>query len=173
MDAFAVERTEVLAAWDELRERARQEGEAVALSPAFRDTLDRHGALMKQAASFRARPQVFERLLSERAGIGKGELRELGDVHARAGSYLRSVTARATHARQAASQRAQAAEEASRAVEPVRTAARPPERSAAMPQAGEAPRRDARQHEAPRPDAEGESEGARRDTERPTGGHAA
>ena len=53
VDAFASERAEVLAAWDELRERTRNEGEAVALSPAFRETLDRHGALMKQAASFR------------------------------------------------------------------------------------------------------------------------
>ena len=100
VDAFAAERGEVMAAWDELRARARDEGEAVALSPAFRETLDRHGALMKQAESFTARPRTFERLLSERAGIGDGELRELRDVHARAGSYLRSAAARAAHARQ-------------------------------------------------------------------------
>ena len=100
VDAFAAERGEVMAAWDDLRARARDEGEAVALSPAFRETLDRHGALMKQAASFGARPRTFERLLSERAGIGDGELRELGEVHARAGSYLRSAAARAAHARQ-------------------------------------------------------------------------
>ena len=100
VDAFAAERGEVMAAWDELRARVRDEGEAVALSPAFRETLDRHGALMKQAASFAARPRVFERLLSERAGIGEGELQELRDVHARAGSYMRSAAARAAHARQ-------------------------------------------------------------------------
>ena len=98
VDAFAAERGEVLAAWDELRARARDEGEAVALSPAFRETLDRHGVLMKQAASFRARPRTFKRLLSERAGIGDGELRELRDVHARAGSYLRSAAASAGRA---------------------------------------------------------------------------
>ena len=98
VDTFAAERGEVLAAWDELRARARDEGEAVALSPAFRATLDRHGALMRQAASFRARPQVFQRLLSERAGIGEDDLRELREVHARAGSYLRSAAARAAHA---------------------------------------------------------------------------
>ena len=97
VDAFAAERSEVMAAWDELRARARDEGEAVALSPAFRETLDRHGALMRQAASFGARPRTFERLLSERAGIGEGELRELRDVHARAGSYLRSAAARTAH----------------------------------------------------------------------------
>ncbi|MCY4498080.1 MAG: hypothetical protein OXC14_12415, partial [Rhodospirillaceae bacterium] len=74
------------------------EGDAVALSPAFRETFDRHGALMKQAASFRRRPQVFERLLTERADIGQREIEELGEVHARAGKYLRSVTARTAHA---------------------------------------------------------------------------
>ena len=97
VDAFAAERAEVLAAWDELRERVHAEGDAVALSPAFRETLDRHGALMKQTASFRRRPQVFERLLAERAGIGQGEIEELRKQHARAGKYLRSVTARAAH----------------------------------------------------------------------------
>ena len=105
VDAFAVERGEVMAAWDELRARTREEGDAVALSPAFRETLDRHGALMKQAASFKARPQVFERLLAERAGIGRGDLEKLRDVHARAGSYLRSVSARTASAtRQQAAQ---------------------------------------------------------------------
>ena len=98
VDAFATERAQVLAAWDGLRERTRAEGAAVALTPAFRETLDRHGALMKQAASFRRRPQVFERLLAERAGIGEGEIEELGEVHARAGRYLRSVKARSSHA---------------------------------------------------------------------------
>ncbi|MCY4405860.1 MAG: hypothetical protein OXC15_05795, partial [Rhodospirillaceae bacterium] len=97
VDAFAAESTEVMAAWDELRRRARAEGEAVALSPAFREPLDRHGALMKRAASFRAKPQVFERLLSERAGIGEGEIEEFRKQHARAGRYLRSVSARAAH----------------------------------------------------------------------------
>ena len=97
VDAFAAERAEVLAAWDELRERTRAEGDAAALSPAFRETLDRHGTLMKQARVFRARPQVFERLLAERAGIGGHELAELGDVHSRAGKHLRSVKARVSH----------------------------------------------------------------------------
>ena len=97
VDAFAAERAEVLAAWDELRERTRADGDAVALSPAFRDTLDRHGALMKQARLFRARPQVFERLLSERAGIGGHELAELGNIYSRAGRHLRSIKAKVSH----------------------------------------------------------------------------
>ena len=98
VDAFAAERLEVLAAWDELRERTRSDGDAVALSPAFRETLDRHGALMKQARVFRARPQVFERLLAERAGIGEREIEEIREQHSRAGKYLRSVKAKASHA---------------------------------------------------------------------------
>ena len=124
VDAFAAERGEVMAAWDEFRARVRDEGEAVALSPAFRETLDRHGALMKQAASFRARPRTFERLLSERAGIGEGELQELRDVHARAGSYLRSAAARAAHARQGAeTESEQARRNAERAPEPTQRSA--------------------------------------------------
>ena len=103
VDAFAAERGEVLAAWDQLRARVRKEDEAVALSPAFHEALDRHGKLMRQAASFRSRPRTFERLLAERAGIGHGELEQLREVHARAGKYLRSASARtAFAARQAA-----------------------------------------------------------------------
>ena len=98
VDAFAAERTQVMAAWDELRRRARAQGDAVALSPAFRETLDRHGALMKQAASFRRRPQVFECLLAERAGIGEDELQQLRHQQDRASRYLRSVKASASHA---------------------------------------------------------------------------
>ena len=98
VDAFAAERAEVLSAWDELRERTRADGDAVALSPTFRETLDRHGALMKQARLFRARPQVFERLLVERARIGEREIEELREQHSRAGKFLRSVKARASHA---------------------------------------------------------------------------
>ncbi len=98
VDAFAAERTEVLTAWDELRERARDQGDTVALSPAFREALDRHGALIKQVRLFRARPQVFERLLVERAGIGEREIEELREQHSRAGKYLRSVKARTAHA---------------------------------------------------------------------------
>ena len=125
VDAFAAERGEVMAAWDALRARVREEGEAVALSPAFRETLDRHGALMRQAASFGARPRTFERLLAERAGIGEGELRELREVHARAGGYLRSVTARTARRgrRDGAEETERAGRDAERAPEPARQTA--------------------------------------------------
>ena len=108
IDVFAAERIEVMEAWDELRRRARAEGDAVALTPAFRETLDRHGVLMKQAASFRRRPQVFERLLAERAGIGQDEIEEFRNQHARAGKYLRSVSARAAHRTRQDAQREEA-----------------------------------------------------------------
>ncbi len=126
VDAFAAERTHVLAAWDSLRERTRSEGDAVALSPAFRETLDRHGALMRQAETFRARPQVFERLLAERAGIGQGEIDELGDVYARAGRYRRSVAGKAAQVRRSQPERSQEAQEARSAEKSVETEARPP-----------------------------------------------
>ena len=134
VDAFAAKRTEVLAAWDELRERARDQGDAVALSPAFRETLDRHGELMKQARLFRARPQVFKRLLADRAGIGDREIEELGEVHARAGSYRRSVAGKAARARQTDAEQSQ---HLAQAEAPVETPARSPEPVAEARQSGE------------------------------------
>ena len=97
VDAFAAERGQVLAAWDHLRQRTRTDGDTVALSDTFRETLDRHGALMRQAASFRARPQVFERLLSERAGIGANDLDDFEQLHERASRHRRAARMRQVH----------------------------------------------------------------------------
>ena len=131
VDAFAAESAEVMAAWDELRRRARAEGEAVALSPAFRETLDRHRALMKQAASFRARPQEFERLLAERAGIGEAEIGELRNQHARAGRHLRTAAARAAHRARQDAKRQDAPREEAGIVEALAAEAVPTEALAA------------------------------------------
>ena len=98
VDAFAAERGEVMAAWDELRMRTRAEGDGVALSPAFRETLDRHSVLLKQATPFRARPRTFERLLAERAGIARQDLDAFEALHARAGTYRRSTALKAAQA---------------------------------------------------------------------------
>ena len=87
-----------MAAWEELRMRTRAEGDAVALSPAFRETLDRHAVLLKQAAPFRAKPQTFNRLLAERAGIGRQDLDAFEALHARAGTYRRSAALKAAQA---------------------------------------------------------------------------
>ena len=97
VDAFAAGRQEVLASWDGLRERSRAEGDVVALSPAYRETLDRHAALLRQAEPFRARPEAFAPLLAERARIGRGDLDEFQALHERARRHRRSAVMRETH----------------------------------------------------------------------------
>ena len=117
-----------------MRVRARDDGDAVALSPAFRETLDRHGALMKQPRVFRARPQAFERLLADFAGIGQLEIKELGEAHARASSYPRSVAGKATQSPQSETEQLQ---ELAQADVPVETPASQPDRVAEVLQTGE------------------------------------
>ena len=97
VDAFAAGRQEVLASWDDLRERTCSEGDAVALSPTYRETLDRHAALLKGAETFRARPEAFASLLVERARIGRGDLEEFEALHDRARRHRRAATMRQTH----------------------------------------------------------------------------
>ena len=65
---FAAGHRQVLAAYDDLRDRTRTQGDTVALGPAYQETLTRHSALLKQAAAFRARPDDFASLLAERGG---------------------------------------------------------------------------------------------------------
>ena len=67
--AFADGRRQVLVAYDDLSERTRSQGDAVALGPAYRETLTRHAVLLKQAETFRARPDDFASLLAQRGGI--------------------------------------------------------------------------------------------------------
>ena len=43
------------------------------------------------ASPFRTRPRTYERLLGERAGIGKQDLDEFEALHARAGKYRRAA----------------------------------------------------------------------------------
>ena len=85
--AFADDRRQVLAAYDDLRERTRSQGDAVALGGAFQETLTRHAALLKQAEIFRARPDDFGSLLAQSAAASP----------ARTSMLLRtSMSARAT-----------------------------------------------------------------------------
>ena len=95
--AFADGRREILAAYDHLRERTRSEGDAVALSGAYRETLTRHAVLLKQAETFRARPGEFASLLSERGGIARKDLDAFEDLHARARRHRRAATMRHVH----------------------------------------------------------------------------
>ena len=95
--AFADGRRQVLAAYDELRERTRTQGDAVALSGAYRETLTRHAVLLKQASAFRARPDEFASLLTERGGIARKDLDAFEELHARARRHRRAATMRHVH----------------------------------------------------------------------------
>ena len=97
VSTFVDGRREVLAAYDDLRERTRIEGDAVALSRAYRETLTRHAVLLKQAAAFRARPDEFASLLAQRGGIARKDLDAFGDLHARARRHRRAATMRHVH----------------------------------------------------------------------------
>ena len=97
VSTFVDGRREVLAAYDDLRERTRIEGDAVALSGAYRETLTRHAVLQKQVAAFRARPDEFASLLAERGGIARKDLDAFEELHARARRHQRAATMRHVH----------------------------------------------------------------------------
>ena len=95
--AFADGHRQVLVAYDDFRERTRIEGDTVALSGAFQETLTRHAVLLKQAGTFRARPGDFASLLSERGGIARKDLDAFEDLHARARRHRRAAMMRHVH----------------------------------------------------------------------------
>ena len=95
--AFADGRREVLAAWDALRERTRVEGDAVALGREFGETLTRHAALLRQAGTFRARPDEYAALLAGNGGIGRRDLDAFEQLHARARRHRRAAAMRQVH----------------------------------------------------------------------------
>ena len=95
--SFVDGRRQVLAVYDDLRERTRAEGDAVALSGTYRETLTRHAVLLKQAAAFRARPDEYASLLAERGGIARKDLDAFEDLHARARRHRRAATMRYVH----------------------------------------------------------------------------
>ena len=95
--SFVNGRREVLAAYEDLRERTRAEGDSVALGGAFRETLTRHAVLLKQAAAFRARPDDFAPLLAQRGDIGRKDLHAFEELHARARRHCRASTMRYVH----------------------------------------------------------------------------
>ena len=95
--SFVDGRGQVLAAYDDLRERTRAEGDSVALSGAFQETLTRHAVLLKQAEIFRARPGDFASLLAQRGGIARKDLDAFEDLHTRARRHRRASTMRYVH----------------------------------------------------------------------------
>ena len=97
MASFVDGRRQVLATYDDLRERTRAEGDAVALGGAYSETLTRHAVLLKQAEAFRARPDEYASLLAQRGGIARKDLDAFEDRHARARRYRRAATMRHVH----------------------------------------------------------------------------
>ena len=97
VSTFAAGREEILAAYDDLRERTRTQGDTVALGSAFQETLTRHAVLLKQAETFRARPDDFASLLEERGGIGRKDLDAFEDLLTRARRHRRAATMRHVH----------------------------------------------------------------------------
>ena len=97
VSTFAAGREEILAAYDDLRERTRSQGDTVALGPAYQETLTRHAVLLKQAETFRARPADFASLLEERGGIGRKDLDAFEELHTRARRHRRAATMRHVH----------------------------------------------------------------------------
>ena len=97
VSSFVDGQRQVLAAYDDLRERSRAEGDTVALGGAFQETLTRHAVLLKQAEAFRARPDEFASLLAERGSIGRKDLDAFEDLHARARRHRRAATMRYVH----------------------------------------------------------------------------
>ena len=95
--SFVDGRRQVLTAYDDLRERTRAEGDSVALGGAFQETLAHHAILLKQAETFRARPDEFASLLAERGGIARKDLDAFEDLHARARRHRRAATMRHVH----------------------------------------------------------------------------
>ena len=105
--AFADDREQVLAEYDDLREQTRSQGDAVALGGAFQEALTRHAVLLKQAETFRARPDDFASLLSESGGIAPKDLDAFEELHARARRHRRAATMRHVHRMKIAKQEAQ------------------------------------------------------------------
>ena len=97
VSTFAAGHRQVLAAYDDLRERTRTQGDTVALGRAYQETLTRHSALLKQAAAFRARPDDFASLLAERGGIERKDLDAFDELLARARRHRRAATMRYVH----------------------------------------------------------------------------
>ena len=95
--SFVDGRRQVLAAYDDFREQTCTHGDAVALGPAFQETLTHHAVLLKQATAFRARPDDFASLLAQRGGIGRKDLDAFEELHARARRHRRAATMRYVH----------------------------------------------------------------------------
>ena len=91
--AVSAAREALLERYEGLRERERQEGNTVALTPEFRQTLTEHKALLETARPLRARAATLQPLLERRGRIKAGDLDELEALYQRAARYRRSAVA--------------------------------------------------------------------------------
>ena len=83
---------EISAAYDTLRERARQEGGRVALSPAFNNTLLRHAHILNAAEPFRHAPEKFRELLRDRGSLEPNDLELFANQYDKAKSAQRKAS---------------------------------------------------------------------------------
>ena len=83
---------EVGAAYDTLRERARQEGGRVTLSPAFNNTLLRHAQVLSAAEPFRRDPEKFRDLLRDRGALDPNDLELFANQYDKAKSAQRQAS---------------------------------------------------------------------------------
>ena len=123
---FAVSRTQVLETYHGFRHRIRAGEHAVALEPAYVETMARHRTLLKETTLYREGAAAYGRLLNKYGGITKGDLNEFEALYGRAKSYRRSVLAKDNKARKTRRHERQRAgvQPASPLTEPRRTEAR-------------------------------------------------
>ena len=83
---------EVSAAYDTLRERAREQGGRVTLSPAFNNTLLRHAQILTAAEPFRRDPEKFRDLLRDRGALEPNDLELFANQYDKAKSAQRQAS---------------------------------------------------------------------------------
>ena len=89
IEAIAIARTEVLASYEKLSMKTRDQDIAYAAGEAFTETLSRHGHVLEQAKIFRKNPLRFTSLLARRGGINFRDLNEFEKLHNTALNYQR------------------------------------------------------------------------------------
>ena len=83
---------EVSAAYDTLRERGREEGAQIALSPSFNNTLLRHAQVLSAAEPFRRDPEKFRDLLRDRGALDPNDLELFANQYDKAKSAQRQAS---------------------------------------------------------------------------------
>ena len=83
---------EVSAAYNTLREQAREEGARITLSPAFNNTLLRHAQVLSAAEPFRRDPERFRDLLRDRGSLDPNDLELFANQYDKAKSAQRHAS---------------------------------------------------------------------------------